>query len=99
MKKIFDDNIANQLNQLEVDLPQNDWDVLLAKMPTKKHRAIPIRYYVSAASVVLLLGFGSLFMLYNDSTKGNNQEFTAKVVSDSKTDAYSEENEIGRAHV
>ena len=41
MKKIFDDNIANQLNQLEVDLPQNDWDVLLAKMPTKKHRAIP----------------------------------------------------------
>ena len=98
MKKIFDDNIANQLNQLEVDLPQNDWDVLLAKMPTKKHRAIPIRYYVSAASVVLLLGFGSLFMLYNDSTKGNNQEFTAKVISDSKTDTYSEKNEPASAN-
>lgn len=98
MKKIFDDNIANQLNQLEVDLPQNDWDVLLAKMPTKKHRAIPIRYYVSAASVVLLLGFGSLFMLYNDSTKGNNQEFTAKVVSGSKTDTYSEKNEQASAN-
>ncbi len=93
MKKIFDDNIANQLNQLEVDLPQNDWDVLLAKIPTKKRRAIPIWYYVSAASVVLLLGFGSLFMLYNDSTKGNSQQFTAKVVSDSKTDTYSEEKE------
>ena len=98
MKKIFDDNIANQLNQLEVDLPQNDWDVLLAKMPTKKHRVIPIRYYVSAASVVLLLGFGSLFMLYNDSTKGNNQEFTAKVVSGSKTDTYSEKNEQASAN-
>ena len=93
MKKIFDDNIANQLNQLEVDLPQNDWDVLLAKIPTKKRRAIPIWYYVSAASVVLLLGFGSLFILYNDSAKGNSQQFTAKVVSDSKTDAYSEKNE------
>lgn len=93
MKKIFDDNIANQLNQLEVDLPQNDWDVLLAKISTKKRRAIPIWYYVSAASVVLLLGFGSLFILYNDSSKGNSQQFTAKVVSDSKTDAYSEENE------
>ena len=98
MKKIFDDNIANQLNQLEVDLPKNDWDVLLAKMPTKKHRTIPIWYYVSAASVVLLLGFGSLFMLYNDSTKGNNQEFTAKVVSDSKTDTYSEKNEQASAN-
>lgn len=98
MKKIFDDNIANQLNQLEVDLPQNDWDVLLAKMPTKKRRTIPIWYYVSAASVVLLLGFGSLFMLYNDSTKGNNQEFTAKVVSDSKTDTYREKNEPASAN-
>jgi hypothetical protein len=98
MKKIFDDNIANQLNQLEVDLPQNDWDVLLAKIPTKKRRAIPIWYYISAASVVLLLGFGSLFMLYNDSTKGNNQEFTAKVVSDSKTDTYSEKNEQASAN-
>ena len=93
MKKIFDDNIANQLNQLEVDLPQNDWDVLLAKMPTKKRRTIPIWYYVSAASVVLLLGFGSLFMLYNDSTKGNSRELTAKVVSDSNIDAYIAENE------
>lgn len=98
MKKIFDDNIANRLNQLEVDLPQNDWDVLLAKMPTKKRRTIPIWYYVSAASVVLLLGFGSLFMLYNDSTKGNNQEFTAKVVYDSKTDTYSEKNEPASAN-
>ena len=98
MKKIFDDNIANQLNQLEVDLPQNDWDVLLAKMPTKKRRTIPIWYYVSAASVVLLLGFGSLFMLYNDSTKGNNQEFTAKVVSDSDINAYSAENEPASAN-
>ena len=98
MKKIFDDNIANQLNQLEVDLPKNDWDVLLAKMPTKKRRTIPIWYYVSAASVVLLLGFGSLFMLYNDSTKGNNQEFTAKVISGSKTDTYSEKNEQASAN-
>ena len=98
MKKIFDDNIANQLNQLEVDLPQNDWDVLLAKIPTKKRRTIPIWYYVSAASVVLLLGFGSLFMLYNDSTKGNNQEFTAKVVSDSDINAYSAENEPASAN-
>ena len=98
MKKIFDDNIANQLNQLEVDLPQNDWDVLLAKIPTKKRRAIPIWYYVSAASVVLLLGFGSLFILYNDSAKGNSQEFTAKVVSDGKTDTYSEKNEQASAN-
>ena len=98
MKKIFDDNIANQLNQLEVDLPKNDWDVLLAKKLTKKRRTIPIWYYVSAASVVLLLGFGSLFMLYNDSTKGNNQEFTAKVVSDSDINAYSAENEQASAN-
>ncbi len=97
MKKIFDDNIANRLNRLEVDLPPNDWDVLLAKMPAKKRRAIPIWYYVSAASVVLLLGFGSLFILYNDSTKGNNQEFTAKVVSDSDINAYSAENEKASA--
>ena len=89
MKKIFDDNIANRLNRLEVDLPPNDWDVLLAKMPAKKRRAIPIWYYVSAASVVLLLGFGSLFMLYNDSPRGNSRELTAKVVSDSNIDAYS----------
>ena len=98
MKKIFDDNIANRLNRFEVDLPKNDWDVLLAKMPTKKRRAIPIWYYVSAASVVLLLGFGSLFILYNDSTKGNNQEFTAKVVSDSDINDYSAENEQASAN-
>jgi len=97
MKKIFDDNIANRLNRFEVDLPPNDWDVLLAKMPAKKRRAIPIWYYVSAASVVLLLGFGSLFMLYNDSPQGNSQEFTAKVVSNSNIDAYSAENEQASA--
>ena len=97
MKKIFDDNIANRLNRLEVDLPPNDWDVLLAKMPAKKRRAIPIWYYMSAASVVLLLGFGSLFMLYNDSPKVNSRELTAKVVSDSNIDAYSAENEQASA--
>lgn len=98
MKKIFDDNIANRLNRFEVDLPPNDWDVLLAKMPAKKRRAIPIWYYVSAASVVLLLGFGSLFMLYNDSPQGNSRELTAKVVSDSNIDAYSAENEQASAN-
>ena len=97
MKKIFDDNIANRLNRLEVDLPPNDWDVLLAKMPAKKRRAIPIWYYVSAASVVLLLGFGSLFMLYNDSPQVNSRELTAKVVSNSNIDAYSAENEQASA--
>lgn len=97
MKKIFDDNIANRLNRFEVDLPPNDWDVLLAKMPAKKRRAIPIWYYVSAASVVLLLGFGSLFMLYNDSPQVNSRELTAKVVSNSNIDAYSAENEQASA--
>ena len=97
MKKIFDDNIANRLNRFEVDLPPNDWDVLLAKMPAKKRRTIPIWYYVSAASVVLLLGFGSLFMLYNDSPQVNSRELTAKVVSDSNIGAYSAENEQASA--
>ena len=61
MKKVFDDEIIDQLNRFEVDLPENDWAELMAKMP-KKRRMLPLWQYGIAASVAILLGTGVLFV-------------------------------------
>ena len=61
MKKVFDDEIIDQLNRFEVDLPENDWAELMAKMP-KKRRILPLWQYGIAASVAILLGTGVLFV-------------------------------------
>ena len=61
MKKVFDDEIIDQLNRFEVDLPENDWAELMAKMP-KKRRMLPLWLYGIAASVAILLGTGVLFV-------------------------------------
>lgn len=80
MKKIFDDIIIEKLNNVEVNLPQDDWETLLAKMPAKPRRVVPLWYYVAAASIVLLIGFGAFVMFFEQSgqkplvaqTLGNN---------------------------
>ncbi len=68
MNKLFDEKTIEKLNGFEVDLPPNDWSVLLAKMP-KKRKPVPIWYYAIAASLAILLGIGSVMYLYRDTDK------------------------------
>lgn len=68
MNKLFDEKTIEKLNGFEVDLPPNDWSVLLAKMP-KKRKPVPIWYYAIAASLAILLGIGSVMFLYRDTDK------------------------------
>ena len=83
MKKVFDDEIIDQLNRFEVDLPENDWAELMAKMP-KKRRILPLWQYGIAASVAILLGTGVLFV-FKVSNSNSMQQSIAELSDHSQT--------------
>lgn len=78
MNKLFDEKTIEKLNNFEVDLPQDDWGVLLAKMP-KRRRRVPLWYYAIAASVTILLGIVSIMFLYREPS--GHTPVVAKVAS------------------
>jgi len=82
MKKVFDDEIIDQLNRFEVDLPENDWAELMAKMP-KKRRMLPLWQYGIAASVAILLGTGVLFV-FKVSNRNSMQQPIAELADHSQ---------------
>lgn len=86
MKKIFDDKTVERLNGFEVDLPADDWGALLAKMPAKRGRAIPLWRYAVAASVVVLLGLGT-FIIFFQQNNYEYRSFVSKTQSQYPTDA------------
>jgi hypothetical protein len=75
---IFDENLIKQVQNFSVELPDNDWEVLLAKMEAKKTKRIVLwRKYAVAASLTLLLGLSGLIRWYKSA---DNEQFVAKQV-------------------
>ena len=58
---MFNEKILQQIDNYEVELPANDWDILSQKLSQKRRKAFPLWWYAAAAGVALLVGFGFVF--------------------------------------
>ena len=58
---MFNEKTLQQIDNYEVELPANDWEILSQKINQKKRKAFPMWWYAAAAGVALLVGFGFVF--------------------------------------
>jgi len=92
---MFNEKILQQIDNHEVELPANDWEILSQKINHKRRRAFPMWWYAAAAAgVALLVGFGFVFFDFGtqmtpitqinaDNNIENKQEYeTAKYTKD-----------------
>jgi len=70
MNKIFDKNTVNCIDNFEVDLPKDDWNVLAAKL-SKRNRIAPVFWWSVAAGLAILIGIGSVVGFYNNFNRKN----------------------------
>jgi hypothetical protein len=75
----FDENIINQIDNYEMELPENDWEVLSQKI-NHKPRKMPL-WWAMAASVALVIGFG---FLANNHYQSNKKTMIAKNIEQPK---------------
>jgi len=65
------EDILQQIDNYEVELPENDWDILSQKIIQNRRKAFPMWWYAAAASVALLIGLG--VVLFNFGTQNSPQ--------------------------
>ncbi|MDR1542917.1 MAG: PorT family protein [Prevotellaceae bacterium] len=59
---LFNKKILQQIDNYEIELPENDWEILSQKLNSEeKSRKFALWWYAAAASVALLIGFGVFF--------------------------------------
>ena len=66
--KFFNEDIIKKIDNYEVELPKDDWQILSEKLNSKKRKTLPMWLYAAAAGVTLLLGFGFIFFDFGTQT-------------------------------
>ncbi|MDR0830898.1 MAG: PorT family protein, partial [Prevotellaceae bacterium] len=70
----FNEDIITQIQNYEMNLPENDWEILSQKLDNKQRKSLPLWYWAAAASVALVIGFGFLANNFDKIENGQTQD-------------------------